>query len=122
MFIYPPDLTKHYGKVVDNGHCVRFAQAVVPGVPHTSHWRRGAKVRGGDIPPGAVIATFDASGRYANAVDGSSHAAILLDELEDGLLVADQWVGQPVHERVIKYRGGSGLAVNDGDLFYVVET
>jgi hypothetical protein len=39
----------------------------------------------------------------------------------DGLLVLDQWRGQPVHQRVIRYRGGQGDAVNDGDRFYVIE-
>jgi hypothetical protein len=108
------------GTVVDTGHCMRHVQ-VVAGVTHSSTLRRGARVRDADVPPGTVIGTFDANGRYANATDGSSHIAILLSKQPNGLLVVDQWVGQPVHERLIQYRGGQGNAVNDGDQFYIAE-
>jgi hypothetical protein len=93
------------------------------GVPHSSQLRRGERVRDMDEPPrGLIIATFDGNGRYANAVDGSSHIAILLAKNTDGLLVVDQWLGQPVHERTISYRNGSGSAANDADRFYSVLT
>ena len=94
---------------------------VVAGVTHSSTLRRGDPVRGSNCAPGTVIGTFDEDGRYANATDGSSHVAILLAETEEGLLVVDQWVGQPVHERLIRFRDGEGSAVNDGSRFYVVE-
>jgi hypothetical protein len=109
------------GTVVGNGHCMVHVQNVA-GVTHSSTLRRGERVRdAADVPRGTVIGTFDANGRYANATDGSSHVAILLSRQSDGLLVVDAWQGQPVHERVIRYRGGSGSAVNDGDAFHVVE-
>jgi hypothetical protein len=52
---------------------------------------------------------------------GESHAAILLAENSDGLLVVDQWLGQPVQQRVIWFRSGRGKAANDGDRFYQIE-
>jgi hypothetical protein len=112
---------RHRGQVVGNDHCVRFVQAAATGLPHTSHWRRGRQVRGGDVAPNTVIATFGPDGRYTNRTDGSAHAAILISELADGLRVWDQWVGQPVHQRTIRFRGGQGRASNDGDRFFVVD-
>ena len=110
------------GRVVGNGHCVPFVQAA-SGIGHTSTWKRGDKVRGGDWVTGTVIATFHDQGHYENDTSGRSHAAILIAAQSDGLLVWDQWVGQPVHQRVIRYRGGEGSNhVNDGDRFRVVET
>ena len=110
----------YLGKVVDNGHCVRFLQ-VCAAVPHTSTWQRGVPVRGAGAVPGTCIATFDQDGKYANATDGSSHAAILLAENSDGLLVCDQWQGQPVHHRVLRFRGGEGTPANDADAFHIIE-
>jgi hypothetical protein len=107
------------GEVIDTGHCMRHVQ-VVAGVTHSSTLRRGERVRGANVPRGTVVGTFDAEGRYANATDGSSHVAILLEETADGLRVVDQWRGQPVHERLIRFKGGQGTANNDGDRFHVV--
>lgn len=113
---------KHVGTVVDNGHCMRHVQ-VVAGVPHSSTLRRGPRVRDVASPArGLVIATFNSHGRYANAVDGSSHIAILLERQPSGLLVVDQWVGRKVGERLIRWRGGQGLKVDDADAYHVVET
>lgn len=112
---------QHKGKVIDTGHCVRYVQ-VAANVPHTSQWRKGQQVRGGNIPRHAVIATFGADGRYENKTDGSSHAAIFLYEDKDGLRVLDQWQGHPVAERTIHFRDGEGKKVNDGSAFYVVES
>ena len=114
------DHHRHTGTVVGSGHCVAYVREVC-GLPHTSLWRRGDKVRGGDFAAGTAIATFDANGMYVNRTDGSSHAAVLLAENSDGLLCSDQWLGQPVHQRVIRFRGGRGDAVNDGDQFYTIE-
>ena len=111
---------KHLGRVVGTGHCVPFVREVT-GLPPAARWRRGALVRGGNCAPGTAIATFNAAGRYPNSMSGDSHCGILLAEHEDGLLVADQWLGQHVHERVIRFRGGRGDAVNDGDRFYTIE-
>jgi hypothetical protein len=108
------------GRVVGDGHCVAFVQAAA-GAPRTAEWRRGVHVRSntGNLSHQA-IATFDADGRYGNHRDGRSHAAILIARREDGLLVWDQWVGQPVHQRLIRYRAGQGNPVNDGDAFHVI--
>jgi hypothetical protein len=111
---------RHVGNAVDGGHCVRYCQEVSE-VPHTSQWRRGRQVRGGNVPTGTIIATFGPDGRYTNLTDGSAHAAVLIAENTDGLVVWDQWVGQSVHQRVLRFRGGQGDAANDGDQFFVVE-
>jgi len=112
---------QHIGTVVSNGHCLRHVQ-VVAGVTHSSTLRRGDPVRGSSCAPGTVIGTFDEDGRYANATDGSSHVAILLAETDEGLLVVDQWLGQPVHERLIHFRDGEGSAVNDASRYHIVES
>jgi hypothetical protein len=110
------------GRVVDNGHCVKFVQAAAA-APRTSEWRPGAWVRGNrSIPPGTAIATFEADGTYTPA--RGNHAAIYISQDETGIRVYDQWVGQRVHERVIKFKGGqgagSGYKSNDGTLYRVV--
>ncbi len=110
------------GRVIGDGHCVAYVQAAT-GAPRTAEWRRGAPVRHAPlIDTGTAIATFDPSGRYGNHTDGRSHAAILIARHDDGLLVWDQWLGQPVHQRVIRYRAGQGNAVNDGDAYHVIAT
>lgn len=118
------DPERYAGRVIDTGHCVRFLQ-VAAGVPHTSQWRSGALVRGADppVPQGTCIATFHTDGSYENDVAGKSHAAILIASQTDGLLVWDQWVGHPVAQRVIRWRGRTDAnnAVNDGDRFHVIE-
>lgn len=118
--IIAKDPHAYLGQVVDNGHCMRHVQ-VAHGVPHSSKLRAGPRVRDADVPRGTIIATFGGTGRYENRTDGSSHIAVLLEKRQDGLLVVDQWRGQRVHERLIRYRDGEGRAVNDGDQFHVVE-
>ena len=115
------DPKQHMGTVVSNGHCLRHVQ-VVAGVTHSSTLRRGDPVRGASCAPGTVIGTFDEDGTYGNHTDGRSHVAILLAETDDGLLVVDQWLGQPVHERLIHFRDGAGLAVNDASRYHIVES
>jgi hypothetical protein len=68
-----------------------------------------------------AVATFDPNGRYGNHTDGRSHAAIFTSAQSDGLNVIDQWVGQPVHKRLIRFKDGEGDAVNDGDQYFVIE-
>lgn len=110
------------GRVVGTGHCVPFVREAT-GAPVTAVWRRGDPVQDSDLASGTAIATFDANGRYGNHTDGRSHAAILLTQHDDGsLAVFDQWVGQPVHQRVIRNRRGEGNAVNDASRYYVIET
>lgn len=112
---------KYRGQAVGSGQCVAYVQYAA-GCPHTSHWRRGRKVRASDdIEPGTAIACFDPNGRYGNHTDGRSHAAIFVEETGAGLVVFDQWRGQSVHQRTIRFRGGKGKRVNDGDAFCVIE-
>jgi hypothetical protein len=114
------DPNAHLGEVVDNGHCLRHVQ-IVASVPHSSKLRRGANVREARLATGTVVGTFDDAGRYANATDGSSHVAVLIRQDPEGLLVIDQWVGQPVHERVIRFKAGHGPACDDADRYFIVE-
>jgi hypothetical protein len=110
---------RRVGDTVDNGQCVRLVQETA-GVPGTWTWRRGEQVRGAAIPRGTAIATFDERGRYVNDTKGASHAALFLEETPEGLLVVDQWVGRPVSERLIRFKGGAGPAADDGDRFHVI--
>ena len=114
------DLTSYYGREIGNGECVTFVRQVTA-APHTSLWRPGVRVRGGGAGRGTAISTFGSTGRYTNSYDGSAHCAILLAEQSDGLLVADQWKGHPVAQRVLAFRAGRGTAANDGDRFSVIE-
>jgi hypothetical protein len=82
------------------------------------------KVRGDStIQVGAAIATFGSNGTYTNSTDGTSHAAIYVGQNGIGLQVWDQWTGQPVHQRTIRFQGGApGVKpVNDGDAYYVID-
>jgi hypothetical protein len=106
-------------EVVGDGQCVAFVVAAA-GAPHTAAWRRGTQARGGAVPMGSAIATFEPDGSYGNK-PGESHAAILVEEQPGALFVWDQWVGHPVSQRQIHFRGGAGAPVNDGDQFYVIE-
>jgi hypothetical protein len=74
------------------------------------------------IPRYTAIATFGANGKYTNRTDGTAHAAVFISQAADGLRVYDAWVGQPIHQRTIRFRGGQGRAVNDGDQFHVIIT
>jgi hypothetical protein len=109
------------GRTVGDGQCVEFVKKAAPGLPDTARWQRGPKVRGAPLEPGTVIATFT-DGRYTSANDGSAHAAVLIEAAADGLLVYDQWLTHPVASRVIRFKNGVGLACDDGDRFYCVET
>jgi len=108
------------GQVFGNGHCVALVRELA-GLPHTAQWRRGDPVRGSNVAPGTAIATFYPDGGYGNHTDNRSHAAILLAENSDGLLVMDQWLGRPAQQRVIRFRQGAGDPVNDGDQYHTIE-
>lgn len=111
------------GMTISNGHCVPYCQHVST-VPHTSRWEPGVKVRGGDVPSGAIIATFHPDTRaYENDTSERrrSHAAVFLGELPEGLRVLDQWLGHPVAERLIRFKGGAQPHADDGDWYFVVE-
>ena len=74
------------------------------------------------LQPGTAIATFDGSARYANATDGSSHAAIYLGQNERGIQVMDQWAGSTAAVRTITSTNPGGKAANTGSAFHVVHS
>lgn len=111
------------GRVVGAGHCVDFVKAAA-GVPRTVAWQEGAKIHGNPhIARGTAIATFESDGNYTN--ESGNHAAIYLYQDDRGIWVYDQWRGQPVHKRLIRFEGGSGAKFssksNDGRRFAVIE-
>ena len=114
------DPSSYAGQSVGNGQCVAYVEAAAE-TPTTASWKQGELVKGGDVPSGTAIATFDPNGTYGNHTDGRSHAAIFVSQQDAGLLVWDQWVGHPVSQRVIHFRAGQGEPVNDGDQFHVIE-
>jgi hypothetical protein len=110
-------------KVVGTGHCVPFVQEA-SGAPNTSLWKRGKKVKGElTLAKGTAIATFSAEGKYTNSRDGTSHGAIYVSQDAVAINVWDQYLGQPVHQRAIRFQGGAAgvRPVNDGDSFYVID-
>jgi hypothetical protein len=111
------------GRVMGAGYCVDFVKAAA-GVPRTVAWQEGIQVRGNPhIAPGTAIATFGSDGSYTS--ETGNHAAIYLHQDDDGIWVYDQWQGQPVHKRLIRYEGGSGAKrgskSNDGRRFAVIK-
>ena len=111
------------GRVIGAGHCVDFVKAAA-GVPRTAAWQEGAAVSGNpQIARGTAIATFEADGSYTS--ESGNHAAIYLYQDDRGIWVYDQWRGQPVHKRLIRFEGGSGSKwgskSNNGRRFAVIE-
>ncbi len=111
------------GEVIGAGYCVDFVKTAA-GVPRTAAWQEGAPVRGNPrIAPGTAIATFESGGSYTS--ESGNHAAIYLGQDERGIWVYDQWRGQPVHKRLIRFDSGSGAKwgskSNDGRRFAVIE-
>ena len=117
-----PNLGHFIGRSTGSGQCVALAQAVQPGIGLTRNWRCGEKVQGNaSIQPGTVIATFNKANRYANALDGSSHAAVYLGQSEKGVQVMDQWAGTKAAIRTIPWNNPGGAAANTGGAFHVVK-
>jgi hypothetical protein len=108
------------GEGANRGQCVAFVRAAA-NVPHTSLWVRGDPVEMTDLPRGCAIATFGRSGKYENRGDGSSHAAIFLQQHDAGISVFDQWVDHTVAQRVIRSKDGAGPAADDASRYYVIE-
>jgi hypothetical protein len=111
------------GRVVGAGYCVDLVKAAA-GVPRTAAWQKGAEVLGNrQIAQGTAIATFESDGSYTS--ESGNHAAIYLYQDDRGIWVYDQWQGQPVHKRLIRFDGGSGgkwgSKSNDGTRFAVIE-
>ncbi|MGZ5199693.1 MAG: BPSL0067 family protein [Telluria sp.] len=123
---------KFENQLVGNGQCVAFVQAATQaGLTRT--WKRGDQVKGATLAPGTAIATFDASGNYANDTHGKSHAAIYLGQNAAGIRVLDQWHHRfknadgsiavdphPVQERTIFFQKNV-KEVDDGGNYYVIE-
>ncbi|GAC1342954.1 MAG: hypothetical protein NVSMB18_17900 [Acetobacteraceae bacterium] len=119
----PVDLSKYLGRSTGTGQCVALVQSAQPSLGRTRTWSCGDKVQGNTtLAPGTPIATFDRSQRYANATDGSSHAAIYLGQDAHGLQVMDQWAGSKASIRTILWNNPSGVAANTGAAFHVIKT
>jgi hypothetical protein len=115
-------LGAYVGRSAGSGQCVALVRAAIPGLGPTAHWVRGAAVKGNHaIPPGTPIATFSHTGHYANATDGSSHAAIYLGQNDEGVQVLDQWAGRAAAVRTIPWNHPGAVAANTGAAFHVVD-
>lgn len=116
------DFAQYLGRSTGSGQCVALVQAASPGIGPTRTWKCGPPVQGNaDLRPGTAIATFNSADRYANATDGSSHAAIYLGQNERGIQVMDQWAGSAAAVRTIPWNNPSGVAANTGTAFHVVQ-
>jgi hypothetical protein len=113
--------SQYLGQSVGSGQCVALVQAADPSVGLTASWTQGAAVQGNtSLQPGTAIATFNSNGQYANATNGSSHAAIYLGQNAQGMQVEDQWSNQPASIRTIPWNNPTGTAANTGSSFYVI--
>lgn len=116
------DLTGFLGRSVGSGQCVALVRAALPALGPSSTWAAGGPVQGNTaLQPGTPIATFDPSNRYANATDGSSHAAIYLGQDAHGLQVLDQWAGSSAAVRTIPWTNSGAAPANTGAAFRVVQ-
>lgn len=113
------------GKGKHWGQCVALVQ-VIGGAPRTADWKQGIRVKGNadKIAKYTCIATFE-NGVYPNRKHGN-HAAIYLSQDASGIVVYDQWVGQPnnpISMRTIPFLADESLAdpSNNGNCFYVIE-
>ena len=113
-------LSSFIGRSVGTGQCVALVEAANPSLGPTSNWTSGATVQGNTtIAPGTPIATFSGTS-YANATDGSSHAAIYLGQDKHGMVVLDQWSGSAASVRTIPWSNPGAAAANTASAFRVV--
>ncbi len=113
------DLEKYRGRTVGSGQCVALVQKAA-GVPHTSTWTAGERVKGaGIIRAGTAIATFF-DGVYPNKSSGN-HAALYISHDGNGIRVLDQWTSHAASERTIRYKPGDEDPSNDGDRYFVID-
>jgi hypothetical protein len=111
------------GHTAGSGQCVALVRASNPALGPTASWVRGERVQGNtSLRPGTAIATFAPSGHYANATNGSSHAAIYLGQTAQGVQVLDQWAGSPAALRTIPWNNPGAAAANTGSAFHVVRS
>jgi hypothetical protein len=109
------------GKVIGSGQCPGIVQTFGH-LPLTKYWFEGPKVKGVDvIPYGTAIATF-IDGKYKSLQHGN-HVAIYIDQDPvKGVLVFDQWTGQPAHYRYLKWGDGFTDRSNDGAAMSIILT
>lgn len=103
-------------QVVGDGHCVSLIRQC-SAAPRTNEWRPGSSVLNSQPRPGTVIATFK-NGRYPNQT--GHHAAIYIKHDETGIWVWDQWVGKPVHKRLIRIRNDNASPGNTAQHYKIV--
>ena len=114
------ELSDFIGKSVGTGQCVALVKAADPSLGPTATWVPGVVVQGNTaLAPGTPIATFSGD-RYANATDGSSHAAIYLGQDQHGMLVLDQWAGSAASVRTIAWSNPGAAPANTGSAFRVI--
>lgn len=106
----------YQGQVIGDGHCVSLIKQCA-NAPQTIDWKPGKKVLGQKLAPGSIIATFK-NGKYPNK--RGYHAAIYIDQTPQGIWVWDQWVGKPVHKRLIRFRKDKASASNTAQAYRVV--
>ena len=105
-------------RVIGDGNCVALIRSCSD-APHTSQWRAGQQVTKTKMEAGTIIATFK-NGKYPNT--SGWHAAIFIEQDQTGIWVWDQWVGKPVHRRLIRFRETSehAAAANTAQAYSVV--
>lgn len=110
---------------VGSGECVDLVKAAA-GTPPTRFWKPGRLDMGDQtIPRGAIIATFDANGRYLG------HAAIYLGQDAGAIQVVDQWNitnndgniirKQKPHFRELDFNTPWRARINRGEFYRVVD-
>lgn len=112
---------KRLGEGENKGECATgvqwvFHKAGKPlGLVRT--WKQGKKVRGNNIRPGTAIASFR-NGRYQQ-----DHAAILIGETKEGLMVWDQYntPQKAWGKRLLSFSAPPHDHSNNGNLFYTIE-
>ncbi|RBP50812.1 BPSL0067 family protein [Arenicella xantha] len=110
------DAHTYRGRVVGDGHCVSLIKRC-SGAPNTDQWLPGEPVLDNTIQPGTIIATFK-NDRYPST--RGHHAAIYIEQDDQGIWVWDQWVGKPVHRRLIRLSSKTTLASNTAGAYRVV--
>lgn len=109
-------IARYENQVIGDGQCVSLIKRC-SGAPHTSTWRPGSPVLNSELPPGTVIATFKNS-RYPNQT--GHHAAVYIKQDQQGIWVWDQWLGKPVHKRLIRIRDDGANPGNTAQAYKVV--
>ena len=106
---------------VGSGECPGIVQSF-GGLPSTSTWFAGPKVRGNPyIPYGTALATF-VNGKYPNQKSGNHVAIYISQDPANGILVFDQWHGQKPHYRYMQFLDNDGLTnpSNNGSAFSII--